>query len=71
MELLCPLCHTKVTLKEKRGDPKRLEGFCGHFPGGPLRRVFDIPNPDYMPDKPAAAKTEPKKIIRKQRSKKS
>ena len=53
MDMLCPLCHRLITLEVNPEDNSRLLGKCGHAPGGIRRTVINIPNPAYIPEKPA------------------
>jgi len=68
MDMLCPLCHRLITLEVNPEDNSRLLGKCGHAPGGFIRTVINIPNPDYIkPDKKAqpVAPAKPRKRSKK------
>lgn len=73
MDMACPVCNKIITLAADPANPARLVGECGHFPGGPLRRVIDIPNtqPPEDPDLKEAEtiEAEAEQLVQKIKSK--
>jgi hypothetical protein len=63
MDMACPVCNKIITLAADPANTARLIGECGHFPGGPLRRVIDIPNT--QPPEAEAEAVPVQKIARK------